>query len=169
MEQKEIWRTISEYPSYEVSNLGRIRTKKTGRIRKTVINKNNGYEMVMFYDDSVKAHNLYVHRLVCAAFLPNPNGYTDVDHQDGNRANNVITNLRFMPHAENMRGRGKYCSFRGRKVVQKDLKTGVSIRIWNDYVEAGNANGVRPNRIGKILDPSRNNKSIGGYTYEFLD
>ena len=42
-----------------------------------------------------------VHRLVAETFLPRPLGATDVDHIDGDRTNNSLTNLRWVTHKEN--------------------------------------------------------------------
>ena len=44
----EIWKTMKEHTDYEISNLGRIKNKKTGRIRKTTIS-NKGYKQIIVY------------------------------------------------------------------------------------------------------------------------
>lgn len=44
-----------------------------------------------------------LHRLVAQAFIPNPEGKDIVDHKDGNRANNCVSNLRWVTAQENAR------------------------------------------------------------------
>ena len=63
-----------------------------------------------------------IHRLVAEAFLPNPLGLRDVDHIDGNRTNNNLTNLRWVTHKEN-------CNNPNTKY--KHFYSG-SHRIWTD-------------------------------------
>lgn len=167
--QKEIWKTILDYPAYEVSNLGRIRTKKTGRIRKTVTNKRTGYEMIMLCKNCSYT-NHYVHRLVAQAFLinSNPDKYTDVDHIDGDRLNNNVLNLRYMSHGDNLCGRGKYVKYRNRSILQIDVESGAIVAVWSDYLQAGRALGIRPNEIAKVLDSEdTRHKSRRGYTFKF--
>lgn len=43
-----------------------------------------------------------VHRLLAEAFIPNPNNYSDVNHIDGNRKNNCLTNLEWCTHGKNI-------------------------------------------------------------------
>jgi hypothetical protein len=43
-----------------------------------------------------------VHRIIAKAFIPNPNNYSEVDHLDGNRANNNASNLEWVTHRENI-------------------------------------------------------------------
>lgn len=45
----------------------------------------------------------YVHRLVAMQFLPNPNGYTDVNHKNGIKSDNRVENLEWCSHSDNMK------------------------------------------------------------------
>jgi hypothetical protein len=44
-----------------------------------------------------------IHRLVAEVYLPNPNNLSDVDHIDGDRANNHLSNLRWLSHGDNIK------------------------------------------------------------------
>lgn len=88
----ELFRTIQEFPSYQISNLGNIKNKK-GQL--LVIGKrrtNSGYIQVRLYKDG-KYHYRYLHRLIAETFVPNPNNYRTINHIDGNKLNNNIENL----------------------------------------------------------------------------
>lgn len=92
----EIWINTYYNDNYEVSNYGRVRNKKTQALH-TITNNKDGYQKV-----SIKGHNIPLHRLVLASFKPVLNWeYLDVDHIDGNRANNHLNNLRWVTSIEN--------------------------------------------------------------------
>lgn len=67
---KEIWKTIPKYPNYQISNLGRVRSKYSDKILKLTITR-YGYVTVILYKNK-KAYYNRVHRLVALAFIPNP-------------------------------------------------------------------------------------------------
>lgn len=115
----EIWKQIDDFPDYAVSNFGRVmriaprpsnggtRTKP-GKILKLHPNRRNEYLQVNLYRDK-KMTTKRVNRLVADAFLPPPTDeQTDCAHNDGNRQNNHVSNLRWTTHRENCGERQKH-------------------------------------------------------------
>lgn len=101
---QEEWRAIPGYEGlYEASNFGRLRSlrfecneRPTPKIL-TSGTSHNGYARITFRDG--RSHS--VHRLVLETFgSPRPEG-CQAAHQDGNRKNNHISNLRWMTPVEN--------------------------------------------------------------------
>ena len=92
----EEWKTLFFNNNYEVSNLGRLRNKKTKIIAKGSIKK-NGYVQV-----SIDNQNYRLHRLVLQTWRPNED-YEEltVDHINGNRSDNRLENLRWATQEEN--------------------------------------------------------------------
>lgn len=99
----EIWKNIPGYPNYEASNLGRIKTNNTNppKIRKIQLAK-NGYQQIKLSQNN---HNslLRVHRVVAQTFIPNPDNLKEIDHIDGDKQNNSITNLRWCSRHTNLK------------------------------------------------------------------
>lgn len=102
---KEIWKDIEGYDGfYQVSNLGRVRSWKNarwGRCDKphslTLSNHAKGYTMVTLGQYEKKT----VHRLVAEAFIPNPENKSQVNHINGNKADNRVKNLEWVTNQEN--------------------------------------------------------------------
>jgi hypothetical protein len=107
MIEQEKWLTISVATNYEVSNLGNIRNKETGRVLKPYrSNSGTGYFMVDLIDYSGgkrKKIKSLIHRLVAFAFLPLISGKDDINHKDGNKIENNKDNLEWVTHSENMK------------------------------------------------------------------
>lgn len=96
----EIWRDCKHYEDlYEVSNFGRVRTKKTGHYK--IQNSNGkGYLFVELWANN-KGKKEYVHRLVAMTFIDNPDNKPTVNHKDEDRQNNHVDNLEWMTYQEN--------------------------------------------------------------------
>lgn len=62
-----------------------------------------GYPYVVLYDEHSVAKNVYVHRLVAEHYIPNPNDLETVDHTDGDKTNNHVSNLRWLSNGDNTR------------------------------------------------------------------
>jgi len=92
----EEWRPIELFPDYEVSNHGRIRTNKSGRILQVNVNQ-YGLVQVGLMRDGVQRHRS-VPLLVAKAFLSEPGGPFDTPiNLDGDRYNNRLENLTWRP------------------------------------------------------------------------
>lgn len=85
--------------------------KKCGnktRIRKARILKQSlrrGYLFVSLCKNGRK-ENVVIHRIVSLLFIPNPNNMSEVDHIDGNKINNKVSNLRWVTAMEVERSLG---------------------------------------------------------------
>ena len=93
---------------YQVSNLGQVRShpdcKIPGCTPGNVLfqsEDNKGYKQVYLYY-KYKQHTVKVHRLVMTSFIGEPNGLT-VNHIDGDKSNNRLSNLEYITNKENCR------------------------------------------------------------------
>lgn len=108
------WKEVVGYEGiYEVSDTGEVRTakgKKTHsvlhgervwkqRILKQKVSKDNACRVCLYKDKREKTW--LVHRLVAKAFIPKPSGKDFINHIDGNRLNNNVSNLEWCDYLEN--------------------------------------------------------------------
>lgn len=104
--EEEIWKDFPGYEGrYRVSTKGNVmsvnyaHSGKPGILTpaKTVL----GYLFVNLYKNGV-CRQMFIHRMVAIAFIPNPEGKREVDHIDGSPKNNRVENLRWCTHKENL-------------------------------------------------------------------
>ena len=109
-----VWKDVVGYEGiYEVSDTGEVRTHKDKvtyskrhgerkwqqRVLKQKISKDNNCRVCLYKDKKEKTW--LVHRLVAMAFLEKIEGKDYVNHIDGNRLNNSVSNLEWCDHKEN--------------------------------------------------------------------
>lgn len=112
MNNMEIWKDILEYPGYQISNMGRLRSTRkycyfiNGYAHRNKIlspsTNNAGYSIY-----TIKGKIVLIHRLVANAFIPNPDNLPEVDHIDNCKKNNRADNLQWITHHDNMIKMGK--------------------------------------------------------------
>lgn len=152
----ELWKTIQDFPNYEVSNFGRVKSKSRLTPSRRGVwlrpekilspgTHRDGYLYVYLYKDDGKIKKKkYIHQLVAENFVSNALNYTEVNHKDGNKKNNYASNLEWCNRSMNIKhafDNGLEKPMKGsnnpvsKKVIQLDMENNI-IKIWNCIAEA---------------------------------
>lgn len=94
------WVPIKGYEQvYEINRTGQVRRVETGKILKPGIGK-VGYFVVSLWKNN-KGKTFTLHRLLGDHFIPNPHHYETINHIDGNKLNNNLSNLEWCSYKMN--------------------------------------------------------------------
>lgn len=180
----EIWKNIKGYGNYyQVSNKGRVKSVdrfvphgrhgkvfRKGKIRKAIITKHGYHQVSLKYNG--KTSTQLIHRLMALAFLDNPENYPCVNHKDGDKANNILSNIEWCTYSENIThaiSTGLLEIASGRKslnnkpIIQLDLD-GNKI---NEYYSATKASKYTGLSRSNICRSARDNKTAGGFAWVY--
>jgi hypothetical protein len=162
--QNEIWKTVkmnnTEFDNYFVSNLGRFKNSK-GVIMTNYKPHHSGYIYVRVNRDKYG-----LHRLVASTFIDNIENKPVVNHIDGNKTNNSVTNLEWVTVKENNQhnhNAGLIKCFT-RKIAQYDLQLN-KLKEFNSIVQAERE--LHITTIKKVLHNKQ--KTAGGFIWKYLD
>lgn len=155
----EEWRPVAISPRYLVSNLGRVRGPKGWVLRGNPLR--DGYLLVKVYTQDGRSKTCLIHRLVAAAFLGVPPDNCEVNHKDGDTANNRLCNLEYVTPSENMRHSYQVLNrrgARGSRFARSALDENKVIEMRARYaqgdistVQLGREYGVSTSTAGKIV------------------
>tara|TARA_X000000368_G_scaffold301537_1_gene240252 strand:+ start:4143 stop:5426 length:1284 start_codon:yes stop_codon:yes gene_type:complete len=164
--KNEIWKNITDYPEYEISNMGRIKypIRKGNKpyIKRITYggNTGDGYRSFRLKHNNKKFYTV-IHRLVAKEFLPNPNNYKIVNHIDGIKKNNNVNNLEWCSRSYNTQhGYDNNLISGKREIYQLDVNNNI-IKKWSTIKDAYISLKLSRTAINKVL--SGRNKTSGGY------
>lgn len=166
---------IEGFPHYKIDEEGNVfsnfKTKDgvTWIPLKNVLDKGVGYYLVTLYREGKPRANQFIHRLLSVAFHPNPDNKPHVNHIDGDKTNNALSNLEWATYKENSQhavdmGLTTYthCEV---AIIQCNLETHEEIQEFKSLHEAGRFTGVAYQNISKVVRGIRTN--AGGYYWKY--
>lgn len=167
---KEIWKPIKGYEDkYEISNFGNVKSlylinRQTKMKREKILKQHMtcGYLKVILRKEN-KMKNYLVHRLVAETFIPNPENKPQVNHINGYKLNNNVSNLEWVTRSENV----NHAWINGlhektRMIVKENMKKATNslkkaieqydldnnyIRSWDSISDASRMYNISPTNI----------------------
>lgn len=140
----EEWKTIVDYPDYEISSFGRI--KKNGR--ELTAKRTGKYLGIDFYQNG-KLTRKYINRVVFETFVA-ALGIKQINHIDGNRYNNHLDNLEAVTAKENIRHAYK-TGLRHKNRVGKPFLTDAQVKTIRWLQDNW---GISTKELSKVFDRS---------------
>lgn len=135
---------IPTHPNYLINKRGVVINQKTNRKLKPCKSSSSGYLTVY-----VDGKNVLLHRLVAETFIPNLENKPCVNHIDGDKLNNNVSNLEWCTYAENnlharKTGLNPYRVLRGEKSRHHKLKQSDVEYIKSHYIRYDKTYGAKP-------------------------
>lgn len=175
-----MWKTISEFPEYEISEDGDVRSYRTP-IDGRKSHRPAPYVMIGFVDSlgyksyvlkkpgDKRPYRRTAHRLVALAFIPNPLGLSDVAHQDGNPRINSVWNLRWSTHFDNQMDMRRHGTMQdGEKSITCKVTRDQVRQIREEHAAVGRGAGRMLSRKYN-LSPAQISRIVNGTRWRHLD
>lgn len=158
------WKDIKSHPNYKISDHGDVTNKNTGLELKPIYDKRTGYYKVGLWKNNVGTTRS-IHRLVAEAFL-NPQEGLDVNHIDGNKLNNHVSNLEFVTRSRNL----QHAYDNGLNPRSRSVRIVETGEIFNSVTECARHIGSCHQNICKCLNKNdRIHHSCKGFHFEYID
>ena len=169
----EVWKDVKNYEGlYQISNLGNVKRTSSGKRLKPYNRK--GYIRVALSKDNTAKH-IDIHRLVAEAFIPNIENKPEVNHIDGDKSNNEVSNLEWCTRKENM----NHAKNTGLWKMTDDMKKGLDqskrtyqydlnynfIQSFESAEEASRQLHINTGNLHSCCEGKR--KTAGGYIWSY--
>lgn len=155
---------LSEFPNYAIDSQGMVwnikRSKSISRFK-----DNTGYYQSELSRDG-KKYKRRIHSLMAQTYLTKPFEKACVNHKDGNKLNNEISNLEYVSNSENTRHayeKGLYRSRTSLVITTTNKETGEK-EAWKSIRSMCEVLGINRKTVSSILTGS---KVTNNYKYEF--
>ena len=150
---------------YLVSNLGNVKSVNRNIIMKPY--PRNGYDSIGLSSDG-KAKNLMNHRLVALTFLSNDDKLEHVNHKEGNKSNNIESNLEWCSRSDNAIHSQKVLGkTRSTKAVRQLDLNGNFIREFISAAEVERLTGISAKHIPAVCKGTR--KTAEKFKWEYVN
>ena len=154
----DIWEPLTDFENdyeIEIEPPHRIRRICDGFMPKISICKGTGY-----YQVCLNKRTYPYHRILAKHFIPNPNGMPEVDHINQNKADNRISNLRWVDRSENLKNR----------IMEQYGKHEYTNDKPNDLIEITNYKGIEypANKYFFCVENQRVVQRLNEHKWRFL-
>lgn len=153
---------------YKIYPNGIVFSVVSNRIKKPEMS-NRGYLRINLFKNG-KGKHYSVHRLVAENFIDNPKNYAIVNHIDGNKVNNDVTNLEWCDASYNMKHAHKNGLIINKTTKVAQYSKGFElIKIWNSIDEVEKELGINHANIVTVCGQKTNRKYAGGYIWRYAN
>lgn len=176
----EIWKDIRGFEGiYQISNLGNVRsitrdvfinhpTKPHYRHIKgkplSAIRDKDGYLVISLFKKG-KEKNVKIHRLVAEAFIENNDNLPQVNHKDGNKENNIVSNLEWCSNLYNQLHAYRIGLKKTKQIAKINLHTNKILKIYSSLPSICEDLAIDPSTLIKVCKGKRNHHKGFKWTY----
>lgn len=183
---EEEWREIEGFNGmYLISNKGRVKSYKQRKEKFLSTHKTHGNYIIVNLSSNGKNKSYRLHRLVAKAFIPNKDKKEFVNHIDGNKHNNSVSNLEWCTRQENeihawkngMKEKIRITSIANSKTARKYIHINKPVRQfdlnmnfikeWDSAFQVQKQIGIDSSAISKCC--RKKLKKAGGYIWQFVE
>ena len=151
---------------YAISNKGIVKNVKTGIVLKQQLSR-NGYMNVQLSQNGNRK-SFRVHRLVALNFLTNSHNVPYVNHNDGVKINNDVTNLEWCTAKQNdSHARTSGLKNQNKPILATHLETGEKI-AFESLSECARYHKCNKSYIHRVLKNTYGRTKYSGYTFEYI-